>query len=144
MALENLYSAGGRNFLVPNLPDIGQTPAFLFADPTNSPVASSWTMAYNMTLDGLLYNFDKLHDDVNLFFVDTFSIFDQFEAGSSEWLELFWVDGFHPSSVGHNLIFEAALSAVQPVPEPATLLLFATGLTALAGARQRQRNRIER
>ncbi len=144
LALENLYSAGGRNFLVPNLPDIGKTPAFILGDPDNSPVASQWTMAFNMTLDGLLYDFDNLHSDVNLFAVDTFSIFDQFTPGTPEWLELFWVDGFHPSAVGHDQIYQATVKAMAPVPEPATILLFGAGLTALVGARRKRLNTIKK
>ncbi len=42
-ALEGLYAAGGRNFLVPNLPDIGKTPRLL-ADPDPSAAAASFCL----------------------------------------------------------------------------------------------------
>lgn len=135
-ALINLYAAGGRNFVVPNLPDIGKTPSFFLKDPGISPLASAWSSAFNSGLEKMLYDFGELYADVDLFFVDAFTIFEQYDAGSPEWNELFWDDGFHPSSAGHTRIFEAAVSAMDPVPEPATLLLFATGLAGFARARR--------
>lgn len=139
-ALEKLYTAGGRNFLVPNLPDIGNTPAFYYGDdPTMSPIASTWTLAYNTSLEAMLYDFENLYSDANLIYFDTFSIFGQYVEGSDEWMELFWTDGFHPSSVGHNLIYEGVVSAMQPVPEPTTIFLFGTGLIGLVGLRRRKK-----
>jgi phospholipase/lecithinase/hemolysin len=134
IALENLYGAGGRNFLVPNLPDMGNIPAYY-----GIPAASCWTAGFNSNLDGLLQGFGTIHDDINLYFVDIFSVFQQYPAGSPEWLSIFWIDGFHPSSVGHELIFQAAKEAADPVPEPATMILFGTGVLGIIGSRSRKK-----
>jgi outer membrane lipase/esterase len=136
-ALENLYLAGGRNFLVPNLPDIGSSPFFV-PDPIASEEATLWTLAYNSSLENTLDDFNDRHTDVELFFLDVFTLFEQYPVGTPEWLELFWVDGFHPSSLGHRRIFEAALATVEPVPEPATLLLFGIGIIGFIGLRLRR------
>ena len=117
-----------------NLPDIGKTPAFLsIPDPSAALNASLWTGYFDTGLETMLQGFKGLHADINLYFVDTFSIFNQFPVGSPEWLELFWVDGFHPSAAGHELIYQAAA-----VPEPGTLLLFAVGLMGMAGMMRRK------
>ena len=130
-ALDKLYTAGGRNFLVANLPDVGKTPAFLsLADPSAAQNASLWTGYFDAGLASMLHTFGDQHTDINLYMVDTFSIFNQFSLGSQEWLDLFWTDGFHPSAAGHQLIYEAAASAV---PEPTSMFLFAVGLMGLAG-----------
>lgn len=125
-ALDTLYSAGARDFLIPNLPDIGITPQFQNGPPQLAAVASTWSTDFNNNLESMLQGFNSNHNDINLFLLDTFSIFNSFQNGSPEWAELFWVDGFHPSSKGHQLLFENALAVV--VPEPKSLLLFALGL----------------
>lgn len=134
-ALETLYTAGGRNFLVANLPDVGKTPAFIsLPDPSTAQIASLWTGYFDTGLVTMLNIFEGRHTDIKLYFVDTFSIFNQFPVGSSAWLELFWIDGFHPSAAGHELIYQAAASAV---PEPSALLLFAVGLIGIVVITQR-------
>ncbi len=138
-ALQNLYAAGGRNFLVPNLPDIGKTPAYLLGEPAISPVASEWAQTYNLSLEAMLFDFDNLYADDKLTFIDVSSIFDQYVAGSQEWLDLFWEDGFHPSSLGHELIYEKAVSAMTTVPEPGTFLLFGASLFGLVGLNRRKK-----
>lgn len=137
-ALESLYNEGGRNFVVPNLPDIGKTPSLIGQGASQAMQASQWTLSYNLSLDSKLSDFSNMYNDINLFTVDIFTIFDQFPVGSQEWRDLFWIDGFHPSSIGHELIFNSALSATEPVPEPATALLFATGLATLIRARRKR------
>ncbi len=135
-ALETLYASGGRNFLVPNLPDVGRTPAFLaLPDQSTAENASLWTSYFDTGLVAMLQVFAGQHTDTNLYFIDTFSIFNDFPVGSLEWRELFWSDGFHPSATGHQLIYQAAASTV---PEPSTLLLFAVGLMGVTGLARRR------
>lgn len=138
-ALDGLYASGARNFLVPNLPNIGNTPAFQ-ANPNPSVAlgATAWSMGFNTALDLSLDGFMGSHLDANLFFLDVFSIFESYPVGTSEWLSLFWTDGFHPSSSGHNLIFEAAMTQLYPVPEPVTIILFGLGAAGLGLSRRKR------
>ncbi len=148
-ALENLYLSGGRSFLVPNLPDIGKVPK-IFDNPIASTAATLWTGAYNGSLDPMLDGFENRHQDVQLYFIDTFTIFNQFPVDTKQWRDLFWLDGFHPSSLGHQLIYDAAVavtdpvteSATDPVPEPATVVLFGAGLVGLAGLMIRRKKKV--
>ncbi len=141
LALDNLYTAGGRNFVVPNLPNIGDTPAVV-TDPLASEAATLWTAAFNTSLEDALQSFDTLHTDANLFFIDVFTSFSQYPVGSPEWMALFWVDGFHPSSIGHERIYEAVIAKTDPIPEPATILLLGTGLIGFLGSRVVKRRKM--
>ena len=88
-----------------------------------NPVASSWTVDFNLGLSSVLQSFGTTHADINLYFVDAFSMFQQYPVGSPEWSSLFWFDGFHPSSIGHEMMFQTAQRVIDPVPEPATMAL---------------------
>ena len=132
VALENLYLAGGRDFVVPNLPDMGKLPSVV-VDPVASSAANLWTVAFNTSIANMLQGFNGSHNDVNLYFIDVFTIFNQYPVDSPEWRALFWTDGFHPSSLGHQMVYDEVVAAIEPVPEPATALLFGTGIIGLVG-----------
>jgi len=134
-ALTNLYSVGVRDFLVLNLPDIGKTPEFVGLGANAAALASAWTVNFNHELAAMLRAFVDVHADSNLMTADVYRSFNQYAVGSSDWEDLFWVDGFHPSADGHDLIFAEARNAIAPVPEPGTLLLFGYGFVCLCGAR---------
>ncbi|MBU1340277.1 MAG: PEP-CTERM sorting domain-containing protein [Proteobacteria bacterium] len=136
LALESLYVDGFRDFLVPNLPNIGSAPAFQAGDPVAAAYASFWTMSFNTALAGTISTFASTKNDVTLYDLDIYSAFSSFQVGSAAWGELFWVDGFHPSSVGHELIYGLAASAI---PEPATAILFGIGLLGITGVSRKKR-----
>ncbi len=138
VALENLYLVGGRDFVVPNLPDIGNLPRVVI-DPIASSEANLWTIAFNTSIASMLQGFNRSHNDVNLYFIDVFTLFSQYPVGSPEWSALFWVDGFHPSSLGHQMVYDEAVAAIDPVPEPATVLLLGTGIIGLIGSMVRRK-----
>lgn len=135
--LKTLYTDGARDILVGNLPDIGTTPAF-FSGP-NEAAATGWTMLFNDSLEAVLAGFEDRYDDATLYRLDAYGLFAAFTPGTPEWAELFWVDGFHPSSTGHQLLADTAYCAV--VPEPPTLLLIGASLVGLAAFRGLRRRR---
>lgn len=137
-ALEKLYTLGAREILVPNLPDIGATPAFMSQGTDTAANATAWTLWFNSELETKLQEFVNIHSDTTLYFLDAFSIFAAIPEEQRP--GLFWIDGFHPSATGHELIAKSALQVLNPVPEPATCLLFSTGLAIAGIAGRRKKN----
>ncbi|WP_321492975.1 SGNH/GDSL hydrolase family protein [uncultured Desulfobacter sp.] len=141
-ALDTLYSDGFRDFMVPNLPDIGATPALQFKGEEAAKNASDWTLAFNIILDDILETFAASHTDAALYALDIYSAFNSYEIGTDAWTELFWVgDRLHPSATGHALIANLAESAVA-TPEPQTVLLFMAGLLGHILAVRKQQNAV--
>jgi phospholipase/lecithinase/hemolysin len=160
MMIDTLYGAGARNFLVPNMADLGLTPGN-----AGSPGASLLTSVFNTALAGQLAARSG-RQGISLTAFDTFSLFNAV-VGSPETYGftnvedecyqgpllgiggtgpvcqtpgsyLFW-DQTHPTTAAHALLGAGFADAVQPraVPEPATMLLTAVGVAALAVRRRR-------
>ena len=150
--IQTLTALGARHFLVPNMPDLGNTPAFL-----GNAFLSGLTALFNANLGQQLTLLDQLLPSEIVQF-DTAAAFDAIlqnpgaygfsnttqgcvlnfgfgpgQCNPTNWNTwLFW-DGVHPTTATHQILgaqFRAA------VPEPASLALVAAALFALAWLRR--------
>ncbi|WP_320040011.1 SGNH/GDSL hydrolase family protein [uncultured Desulfobacter sp.] len=136
-ALGLLYDEGFRYFMVLNLPDIGNTPKLQIQGQSDADAASWWSKAFNADLAVKLTNFAEAYEGVMLYDLDIYAAFDEYTVNTQAWADLFWIDGYHPSSTGHAMIADIAASAV---PVPQTALLLVSGLLGLALAGRKRRN----
>jgi phospholipase/lecithinase/hemolysin len=140
-----LAAAGAENFLVLNLPDLGDTPAF--RGTPQGAALSQLTDAFNAALtDQLDLIAAALDITLTQFFID--QVFQQLLAAPAafgltnttqacvqnldicspdDWL--FW-DGVHPTTRGHQIIARQIVRVF--VAEPGTLVLLGLGLIVLA------------
>lgn len=139
-------SISAQNLLIMNLPDLGSTPSAYNGE--LSPYAdylSTFTEVFNSTLETIVSNFKDSNQDISVYYLDIYSLFDQFTEGSFIWEYMFWEDEFHPSNAGHALIAQAALDLLvdenplpSAVPIPGGAVLMASGLLGLACFRRKQ------
>ena len=149
----DLTAAGAVHVIVPNLPDLGLTPALTRLGPVAAGGATALAGLFNGVLAGALAPFvaDPTLDIVPF---DVFGLLSSVVASptafglanasdpcvdigsvcGSPGDYLFW-DGIHPTTAAHGILASAALRAV--VPEPATLLLVAFGVAFAGRCRRR-------
>ena len=164
--IAGLAAAGGTNFFVPNLPDIGLTPESLVDGAPGGPgsVISQASMTHNqnlaMELDALEMNLG-----INIIRFDLFSIFNDILAAPGDYgfanvTQPCWTggltggagtlcadpdsylffDGIHPTAAAHALLGGLALQEVfaSQVPLPAALPLMFAALGMLGLVRRRR------
>ena len=131
-----LWTAGARTFIVPNVPNLAITPVIRGLDPSIQAAAAQLSAAYNGALEQALSALQTL-PAISLTRLDVDGLFAQvladpaavglanvtdpcltFGVGSGAVCAtpqqyLFW-DGIHPTATGHAVISEAALLAVKP------------------------------
>ena len=150
---------GATQFLVPNMPDLAQTPLFRNYPPAFRSFLTELTVSFNTQLDPVLQNLDASLPGVE---ITRFQIDDLFAkvidnpsnygfenvsdaclnislsticSNPSQWL--FW-DDFHPTTAGQRLIAENFYTSVVPGPLPLA------GVTVAFGWSRRLRRRIKR
>ncbi|WP_201209583.1 SGNH/GDSL hydrolase family protein [Rhodocyclus purpureus] len=153
-----LAAAGATHIMVPNLPDLSQTPRFLDPDlrtPESAMLqglAAQFSAAFNATLPGLL-DAVELATGADIITVDTYSVLASIPLGTHNpgftnksdtclnWsvtgealicgtpdAYVFW-DYEHPTTAAHALLGSAFAAAL--IPEPGTSALLALSLLAL-------------
>ena len=151
--LMDLYGAGARNFLVPNLPALGEKPNFRI-DADKRYWANEFANYFNLTLAADLDSL--IAPEANIYKLDIHTLFDDLiarptnygltNATDQAWtygvvedvivdhpeLYLFW-DSTHPTTQVHQILGNEAYLLVVPEPGPAVLVLF--GLMALLAVR---------
>ena len=165
--VDNLHGLGARNFLLPNMPDLGLTPDAL--GDGKGPLGKVVSTVFNQRLAQAYGSLAAQLQGERFYQFDTFGAqqmlmdsaaalgFTNLSAPCLDHLLfcnadqfLFW-DALHPTARVHRILGEGMLVALSPpqalqasqiqllspVPEPQTWLLMAAGLALLLGRRQR-------
>lgn len=146
-AVQTLYDLGARNFLVPNLPDLGKTPRVLRMGNDMSMALTSLSQTHNTLLDASLANLSQL-ENIDIAQLDAFSLLNKTIANPEEFGftnvtdscieplkddgkldgtqdfkvcdnpdEYLFWDGIHPTTVAHEQLANDALLALESEPQ---------------------------
>lgn len=140
-SITSLYNLGARNFLVPNLPDLGRTVRPLNDGPEESQRLTNLAEEHNLFLGQTLSELNQSLTDINLISLDTYNIFNEAITNPGQFgltnvtqacLEittltacsnpdeyLFW-DEIHPTGFAHERFAEFAMAALTPESESTT------------------------
>ncbi len=132
-----LANAGARNFIVPNVPPLGDTPEYNTSATTSASLnqaSSDYRTALNTELDSVVSTLGAQGITVNITRLDVYSLFQTVIANFSSFgftdvrnsaqgqsvnvdQSLFW-DNVHPTTAGHNQIAQFAAD-ILPGGHPA-------------------------
>lgn len=163
--ITTLYGLGARDFLLPNLPDVGLTPEGLASG--NSAAISMLSLGFNQALRDVYDQLEAQLVGADFHHVDAFAAQHALLAGAPgngltnttagclltlagglaglDCNSAFFVDNIHPTTQVHQALGQVMLAAAvpepSPVPEPSAMLLTATALLGLMAASARRRRR---
>jgi len=158
--IRNLFDHGARDFFVPLMPDLSQTPEALNGTASYQRAALARTQEYNGALSTGLQKLSASLPDASILVFDTPAFMqktvptlaaaglDVTDACYDAHLDsvcsfqeqyLFW-DTVHPTNTGHWILGQAFANAVQAVPEPSSLNLALLGLALMFWGGHRQRH----
>lgn len=157
-AISTLYDAGARNFLVPNMANLGLTPALQAEGALAAGLATLRSAEHNLALAQLLGALDLTLTEGDFRTVDVFGLLNDAALNPDQYGltnidapcqttpgcagdpagYLFW-DGVHITTAGHQVVGAAFAAAL--VPEAQTWAMLLAGLGVLGVARRLQRKR---
>ena len=124
--VEQLCRAGAVHILVPNLPDLGRTPAVRVHGPGIAATARRFSELFDTALEQRLSALESQYP-VHLYRLDVFARLEQVLsnpaaagfrnltepcAGAGCATALFW-DHLHPTTIAHQRLAEAAMAAIE-------------------------------
>lgn len=156
-AINSLHAAGARDFLIPNMPDLGLTPSFIEEGPLAAGLASSVSAAHNAALALMLDQLELNLADARFRRVDVSGLLNALVLDPGQYGfthinsacqtlascpsdpagYLFW-DDVHITTAGHQAMANAFLAAAL-VPEAERWAMLLAGLGMLGVARRLQR-----
>ena len=149
-SIELLVSLNASNIIVFNLPDIGSTPCY--ASSSNQAAqdgATLFSTTYNTVLETRIADIEATHGDLNLIYIDTFTIFSDLLTDPSiggftntddalteaydtdpnvDQSQHLFYDDVHPTTAGHEYIAKVVYSKIVPEPSSSILMLSALSL----------------
>lgn len=150
-ALVDLYAAGARDFMVPNMADLGLTPSFLSEGAQVASFATAISVMHNTGLAQMLGQLDLLFPDARFYTPDVFGLlqaaaldpeqfgFTNVDTACQDMAGcvanpagyLFW-DGVHITTAGHQQVAAAFLATAVPEADGWAMLLAGLGVLGVA------------
>lgn len=147
--VSTLHTMGARNFLLPNLPDLGLTPeareagisggATFASEVFNTQLSLAYGALAAQWSDEHFYYFDAMGAQRAITSGSPGNGFSNVSTaciGTAGCATALYFDSIHPTAVAHQILSNQMLAAV---PEPQTMLMLAAGLLVLLGVAHRRR-----
>ncbi len=137
-AITKLAAVGARNFMVPNLPDLGDTPRAIELGGEQQQGISLLSQAHNAALAAALATIEQ-NPNLNIIPFDINSEIDNaianpadfgftnvtddfLTAGATNPDEFIFWDGIHPTARSYQIVADAALKTMTEIPELVSIL----------------------